>query len=174
MNDAIIETERLYIRHFRESDLDDFAALCADPVTMRYVGDGTPLPRDGVEHWIQVCQTKYATRGYGTSAVFEKTTGEFIGYCGVVRAPDNNFDEIIYVYKPSAWGKGYATEAGQAMLAYVFGVSKLDQIFATIVPENTPSRQVAVKIGMRFDRLHTWEDGEETAFYVIDCPTKIE
>lgn len=50
MQDAIIETECLYIRHFRERDLDDFAALCADPLTMRYVGDGTTLPHAVTVH----------------------------------------------------------------------------------------------------------------------------
>jgi RimJ/RimL family protein N-acetyltransferase len=39
--------------------------------------------------------------------------GTFIGYCGVVRAPDHKFDELIYVYHRATWGKGYATEAGQ-------------------------------------------------------------
>ena len=164
----IFETERLLVRHFTHADLDDFAALCADPVTMRYMGDGSTLDREMVAHWIDVCQTKYAQRGYGTSAVIEKATGQFIGYCGVVRAPDNDFDEIIYAFIPSAWGKGYATEVSAAMLRYVFANFNLvDEIYATIHPDNAPSIKVAGKLGMQYQKTVEYEDGDKSAFYVI-------
>ena len=88
---ALFETDRLVAQHFTHDDLDDFAALCANPEVMRSMGDGNTLPRETVAHWIDVCHTKYATRGYGTSAVFEKASGKFIGYCGVIRAPDLDF-----------------------------------------------------------------------------------
>jgi RimJ/RimL family protein N-acetyltransferase len=158
---ALFETERLLVRHFTHDDLDVFADLCADPEVMRSMGDGTTLPRETVAHWIDVCQTKYATRGYGTSAVIEKASGDFIGYCGVVRAPDLDFDEVIYAFVPSAWGKGYATEVAEAMIKYVFGVSALDTIYATIAPENKPSQNVADKLGMHFER--EWDDNGDIA-----------
>jgi hypothetical protein len=60
MTPPIFETERLRVRHFEPADLDDSAALCADPRVMRYVGDGSPLPWSEVERWIEVCQKKYA------------------------------------------------------------------------------------------------------------------
>ena len=100
------ETERLMVRHFTPADLDDFASLCADPQVMRYMGDGNTLSRSAVAAWIDICQRKYVERGYGTSAVFEKHSGKFIGMCGVVRAPDNDFDELIYAYHVASWGQG--------------------------------------------------------------------
>jgi RimJ/RimL family protein N-acetyltransferase len=172
MPTPIFETERLFARHFQPDDLDDFAALCADPQVMRYVGDGQGLPRDGVKRWIEVCQQKYAQRGYGTSAVFEKSSGKFIGYCGVVRAPENDFDELIYVFHISAWGKGYAVEAGRAMLSYVFERSSLERIYATIDPDNSASIKVAGKIGFNFDRLEIEEDGARVGYYVIEWHPK--
>ena len=164
----IFETERLYVRHFQPDDLDVFAALCIDPVVMRYVGDGETLPREMVSHWIDVCQQKYANRGYGTSAVFEKAGDTFIGYCGVVRAPENDFDELIYVFNVAAWGKGYATEVGRAMLRYVFNISTLDHIYATIYPENLASIKVIEKIGVRFDHTEVDPDGKTVNFYMIE------
>lgn len=98
MPEAMFETERLLVRHFCPDDLDAFAELRADPEVMRYVGDGVTLSRSKVARWIEVCGDKYATSGYGTSAVFERGEGEFVGYCGVVRAPGNDFDERIYVF----------------------------------------------------------------------------
>lgn len=164
----MFETERLFVRHFQADDLDVFAALCADPQVMRYVGDGQLLTRDEVNHWIEVCQQKYRNRGYGTSAVFEKVSGTFIGYCGVVRAPGNEFDELIYVFNIEAWGKGYATEVGRAMIQYVFGISTLDRIYATIHPENLVSIKVAEKIGFRHVRTEIDEDGTPVSVHVIE------
>lgn len=162
--EPLFETERLFTRHFVADDLDSFAALCADPEVMRYVGDGQTLPRSEVARWINVCRQKYSARGYGTSAVFEKATGEFIGYCGVVRAPGNDFDELIYVFHRSAWGRGYATEVGRAMLGYVFARSSLSKIYATVYADNHASRKVADKLGMMMEKI-TDPDGEPVVFY---------
>jgi RimJ/RimL family protein N-acetyltransferase len=168
MRPPIFETERLLVRHFTPDDLDDFAALCADPQVMRYVDDGQGLPRETVAYWIEVCQQKYATRGYGTSAVFEKASGKFVGYCGVVRAPDRDFDELIYVFNGAFWGKGYAVEVGAAMLCYVFQRTLLDRIYATIDPDNAASIRVATKLGFQFLRTETEPDGERVSYFVIE------
>lgn len=164
---TLFETDRLLVREFTEADLDGFAALCADATAMQFMGDGSTLTREEVENWIQVCKRKYAERGYGTSAVFEKTSGEFIGFCGVIRAPNNDFDEIIYAFMPSRWGMGYATEVSRAMLDYVFSISSLDKIYATIHPENTASTRIMDKIGMRFEKKTTDEEGD-VLFYVME------
>ena len=168
MSETMFTTERLLVRHFRPGDLDDFATLCADPLVMRYVGDGTPLPRAEVARWIGVCQEKYAARGYGTSAVFRRTSGDFIGYCGVARASGNDFDELIYVFHRRAWGKGHASEVGRAMLEYVFAHSDLVEIYATIHADNHTSREVAKKLGMVARKQITDPDGEPVVCYVID------
>ncbi len=165
----LFETDRLLVRHFRPDDLDVFAALCADPRVVEYMGDGHTLPRSKVARWIEVCQDKYAARGYGTSAVFERERGQFVGLCGVIRAPENDFDEIIYAYHVETWGKGYATEAGRAMLAYVFGISQLDRIWATIDARNTASIKVVQKLGMHLDREEEDEQGV-VAFYRVERP----
>ncbi|MEZ4662585.1 MAG: GNAT family N-acetyltransferase, partial [Caldilineaceae bacterium] len=163
---ALFTTARLLVRHFQPTDLDDFAALCVDADVMRYMGDGTLLPRAEVARWIDICQQKYAQRGYGTSAVFEQASGRFIGYCGVVRAPDHDFDELVYAYHVDSWGQGYATEAGRAMLDYVFAHSDLDRIYATIVAENAASIHVVQKLGMHFEKQVMDEDGVAVNYYV--------
>ena len=164
----LFTTERLFVRHFYPSDLNDFAALCADEKVMRHMGDGTLLPRAEVARWIDICQEKYARRGYGTFAVFAKENGCFIGYCGVVRAPDRDFDELVYAYHVASWGQGYATEAGRAMLRYVFAHSALDRIYATIAAANSASIHVVQKLGMRFEKQVIDEDGMVVDYYVVE------
>lgn len=167
MPEAMFETERLLVRHFCPDDLDAFAELCADPEVMRYIGDGATLPRSEVARWIEVCRDKYATR-YGTSAVFEKTTGEFVGYCGIVRVPGNDFDELIYVFHRRAWGHGYATEVSRAMLEYVFSRSSLSTIYATIYADNHASHKVAAKLGMTVEKEVVDPDDKAVVFHVIN------
>ncbi len=85
----------------------------------------------------------------------------------MVRAPDSDFDELIYVFHRHVWGKGYAAEVGKAMLEYVFGRSSLAHIYATIHPDNLTSQRVAGKLGMHFDKEVTEPNGERVIFYVI-------
>ena len=160
------ETDRLQVRHLTMAELDALTALCSDPVAMKYMDDGGVLTREECEGWINVCEGKYKNRGYGTSAVFERESGDFIGICGVVRPPDNNFDEIIYAYAQPYWGKGYATEAGHKMLKYVFGISELDEIYATIHPDNLPSQKMMPKLDMAFVEDRVEDDGEITKVYM--------
>ena len=164
MTSPIYLTERLYVRQFQITDLDVFASLCADALVLRYVGDGRPLARREVAAWIRICEQKYTDRGYGTSAVFTRGDDRFIGYCGVVRAPNNNFDELVYVFHQKYWGQGFATEAAAPMLDHVFSLSKLEDIYATIDPQNAPSIRVAEKLGYEYDREETDELGP-VAFY---------
>lgn len=152
--EIMFSTSRLRIRGFQLSDLDDFAAMCADLHVMRYVGDGTGLDREQVARWIEICQSRYQERGFGTSAVFERDTGDFVGYCGVVRPAGQTFSELIYVLNQAAWGKGYATEVAGPMIEYVFGPSDVGEIWATIdvrnptLYENTPGQQARLAPGV--------------------------
>lgn len=161
------ETERLIIRGIEYDDLDAFAALCADPIAMQFMGDGETLDRKTVEKWIGICHKKYAERGYGTSAVVEKESGKFIGFCGVVRAPDKDFDEIVYAISQDFWGKGYATEAAIATLDYVLSISELSEIYATIHAKNEASLKMMAKLGMEYQKTDIEEDGQGTAYYLI-------
>jgi len=164
------ETKRLQIRHLIPDDLDGLAALCADPVAMQYMGDGDILTREECAGWIETCHKKYADRGYGTSGVFHGETGDFMGFCGVVRTPDSDFDEIIYALAQPYWGKGYATEAASAMLDYVFEISALDAIYSTIHPENTTSQKMMAKLGMDFLEDRPNDDHEYTKVYIKRRP----
>ena len=65
--------------------------------------------------------------------------------------------EIGWVFHPEYQGKGYASEAARAVLAFGFNKMKLHRIIATCQPENTASHRVMEKIGMRregFLKMH--------------------
>lgn len=162
----IIETQRLVVRHLETDDVEAFYAITGDPDTTRYMDTGDPLSRELTEKWIAVSKDNYKTKGYGCSAVIEKATGDFIGFCGIVHHPEKPAQiEIIYAFKPSAWGKGYATEVVKAMLDYGFETCGLQKIIATIHPENKESVRVAEKAGMVFEKEETDEAGSPALYY---------
>ena len=73
-----------------------------------------------------------------------------------------------YILALSAWGKGFATEIGQALTHYVFERMGIERLIALIEPENEASERAALKIGMRFDKEVVRPGGAIRKLYVIE------
>lgn len=162
----LFETPRLIVRHLQPGDADDMYAIYGDPAVVRWVDDGEPLSHELCAKWIDVSMNNYATKGFGASAVIERATGLFIGCCGIVYAPDRTEPEIIYAFRRTHWGQGFASEVVPAMLAYGFSHCGLNEIYATIAPENLASARVLTKAGMIWLRNEVESDDSITAFYL--------
>ena len=108
-----LETERLKLRMWRESDLDDYAELTADPLVMRYLQPGKP-PFTRADAWRSMAffMGHWQMRGYGHWAVEEKASGRMIGRIGFLNPEGWPGFEIGWTLARQAWGKGYATEGG--------------------------------------------------------------
>jgi RimJ/RimL family protein N-acetyltransferase len=102
--------------------------------------------------------------------VVERATGAVIGHCGLTDKEIEGREEIelVYVFAVAAWGKGYASEAARALLAYGFGDLGLQRIVALVEPENTASAHVAVKAGMHLEKQVTRPGGRRMDLYVIE------
>jgi RimJ/RimL family protein N-acetyltransferase len=150
MPDPILTTGRLLLRPWRESDLEPFAALNADPAVMEHF----PKPLDRSESDAMVAQIldHFDTHGFGFWAVEAPNTAALIGMIGLaVPRFETHFTpcvEIGWRLAREHWGKGYATEAARASLHYGFDQLGLDEIVAFTVPQNVRSRAVMEKIGM--------------------------
>jgi RimJ/RimL family protein N-acetyltransferase len=153
-----IETPRLLLRMFRPDDLDDLAALFADPDVMRYVGDGRPATREEAEAALQSILGHWQRRGYGRWVVVDKETDEFIGFGGL-RSLFGTV-ELVYHLAKAHWGKGFATELARASLRYGFEEHRCDRIVAVAKPPNAASIHVMEKIGMHYEK--------HTNYYNID------
>ena len=162
-----IDTERLVVRQFESSDVDALHAVCSDPEVVRFVDVGEPLSRDQCELWIERSLANYESRGYGAAAVIERATGAFIGYAGIVYAPDRTEPEIIYAFEKAAWGRGLASELVPPLVRFGLIDCGLPLLLATIAGENTPSRRVVEKCGFRLRELEANPDGSTTAVYEI-------
>src|ERR671932_56496 len=153
-----IETSRLHLRPFSAADHDAIHAVYSDPEVMRYVGHGAHRTLADTTAALRSYADALAARGYAFVAVVERSTGAVIGDAGLHplagRGPDI---ELGYTLARSAWGRGYATELGRALLEYAFTRLDAPRVVAQVEPENTASRRVLEKLGMT-------ERGRRTAY----------
>jgi len=163
-----LETDRLKLRMWRESDLDDYAELSADPAVMRFLG-GKVFSRAEAWRSMAFFIGHWEIRGYGHWAVEEKSTGHMIGRIGFLNPEGWPGFEIGWTLARHAWGKGYATEGARRALAYAF--TELDQrhVISLIHPENTPSMKVAERLGEKREGAARLND-IDLLVYGIDRP----
>ena len=133
-------------------DLDAMFDLLGDPVVV-WVSP-RPYTRDEVRDWIERNRREYRERGFGLWIATERATGAFAGECGLTQqAYDGSTAiEVAYQLRPEFWGRGFATEAAAACLAFARDVARLDRIVALIDPRNDASKRVAAKIGLTWER----------------------
>lgn len=168
MNVPQLETDRLLLREFRESDFREYAVMCADPEVMRYLG-GKTLNR--MEAWRHMAFLigHWELRGYGPWAVEEKKTRKFIGRLGFLNPEDWPGFEIGWTLARNTWGKGYATEAARRALQFGFKELDKDHIISLIHPDNAASIRVAERLGETLEGK-TELLGHDVLIYGIDRP----
>ena len=159
--DLVLHTDRLTLNPYQLSDLDIALEVFTDPEVLRFAGGAMS------EETIRKELPLYTRRGgngcIGVWCVTLRDSGEKLGTGALLpipieehhtdfsqirpgRMPDGDV-EIGYFLKPSAWGKGYATEACKRLLRFAFEDSPLDEVVATFEGGNSASRNVLLKSG---------------------------
>jgi RimJ/RimL family protein N-acetyltransferase len=156
---AELRTERLLLRQWREEDLEPFAALNADPETMRYFP--APPSREESDALAERAGRQIEEEGWGLWAVEVAGVAAFIGFVGLA-APsfEAHFTPAVEVGWRLArehWRRGYATEAAGAALAYGFRQLDLAEIVSFTSPLNEPSWRVMERLGMSHDPADDFE-----------------
>jgi RimJ/RimL family protein N-acetyltransferase len=144
-----LETERLYLRKFRESDWDPYCGMCADPDVMRYLGSGGTLSRDDTWRAIASMLGHWQLRGFGMWALEAKETGELVGRVGFIYPAGWPGFELGWVLGKPYWGRGYATEAAREALRWGYEVLERDRVISLIRKANQPSIKVAERLGSK-------------------------
>ena len=146
-----IETSRLILRPWRDSDLIFFAEMSQDNDVMRYFPN--LLSRFESDDLANLIQRFIAKQGWGFWALELKESQEFIGFTGLHHQP-KKFDfspctEIGWRLKRSAWKQGLAFEAAKASLDFGFNHLKLNEIVAFTAHSNIPSQNLMTHLGMK-------------------------
>lgn len=156
-----IETPRLILRQWRDSDREPYAALNADPAVMEFF----PAPQDRAasDAMIDAWREQLDARGWSNWAVEARASGDFVGFIGLTVPrrvlPFSPCVEIGWRLARAHWGQGYATEGACAALRAGFERAGLAEVVSFTALLNLRSRAVMRRIGMR----DTGEDFEHPA-----------
>ena len=161
--DVYLETPRLTLRRLTRDDAEHLFELDSNPEVMRHLPGGIA---DSIDEIIQRVLPRYLSyyeryEHYGFWAAVERSTGEFLGWFHFRpyrNAPQET--EIGYRFKPSAWGKGYATEGSRALIRKGFTQLGASKVVADTLAENVRSRRVMEAIGMHLEEEFVCDAGE--------------
>lgn len=158
----IVTTHRLVLRHLEPEDLDALFALYRDPEMRRYFPDGTRSLAETKEEleWHQHGHPRHPELGLW--ATTERTTGAFLGRCGLLPWRIGGVEEVelAYMIRKERWREGFASEAARGIVAHARDALHLKRLICLITPGNDASIGVAEKAGMAFEREHTDELGQ--------------
>jgi RimJ/RimL family protein N-acetyltransferase len=142
-------TDRLVLRRFTESDVDNLVELDADPRVMRFLTNGKPTPRADIEDRLLPRMLRLAPMGFW--AAEDRGTGAFLGWFAL-EPGERGEVELGYRLRAEAWGRGLATEGARALVRTAFDEFGVDRVWARTMTVNTASRRVMEKAGLRYVR----------------------
>ncbi len=151
----VLETGRLRLRGHRLNDFAALSAIWGDPGVVRFIGGVPSTPHDA---WLRLLRYAglWKLLGYGFWAIEEKATGRMvgdIGYMDVKRGVTPTLDgmpEVGWALAADAHGRGYASEALAAVLAWGDAHFGAHRAACIIDSANAPSIRLATKAGFRF------------------------
>lgn len=146
-----LETERLRIRPFEpERDAEPLHELWGDAEAMQFIPGGAKATVDETRDRLETLRGR-AADGWGFWAVDELQGSRLVGGVGLFPLSWEGPEiELAYHVVPSAWNRGYASEAAAALLAAAWEAG-LDHVVAVAMPGNAASRRVMEKLGMSFE-----------------------
>lgn len=143
-----LTTERLTLRPLVLSDAPALHAWLSDPEVMRYWSTLPHTKAEETEAWVQLSLDEMAKGNAQDFAVL--CEGRVIGRVAFWQG-----DEIGFLFDPTVWGKGYASEALRAITAYGFATLGFQEIRADVDPDNVASLRALERVG--FQRTGTAE-----------------
>jgi RimJ/RimL family protein N-acetyltransferase len=165
----ILQTERLRLRTLAPDDAPFYLEVVNDAGFIEYIGDRGIRTLDAAAKAItEGPVAMQASLGHSLCLVELKQDGAPIGMCGLIKRDTLPDVDIGYAFLPQFGGKGYATEAAAATLAYAQSLG-IRRLLAITSPDNAGSNAVLKKIGMRFEKIvHLAPDDTGTLLYSHD------
>ena len=148
----VLETERLLLRRWKDSDRQPFSRLNADPRVMEFMP--SRLSREESDRLVDQIESHFRKRGFGLYAVELRQDHSFIGFIGLaVPSFPAHFTPCVEIgWRLSAdyWGQGLATEGARKVMRHAFETLGLEELVSFTVPANIRSRRVMEKLGMTY------------------------
>lgn len=164
----VFETDRLFLRKMTMDDVENLQKIFSDPIAMQYYPKTFDI--EETKAWIQRVLINYEKHGAGLWACHLKSTGEFVGQCGLFFQPDIDGQdevEVGYLFVRRFWYQGLATEAARGTMKYAREQLGRNRLISLIRPENMPSRRVAGRNGLVPEKEITYK-GYKHLVYVSE------
>ncbi len=145
-----METDRLIINPISENDFESVYKVRSHPEVAEYLGNGLPKSKVQARDLFEKLLVHQKKHGYSLGPTYEKESGAFIGFSGLIHLALNDVNpeiEVGYWLLPEFWGKGYATEVTKAWVVWAFDHLSLDKIVAVTQPDHVRSQRVLEKSG---------------------------
>jgi RimJ/RimL family protein N-acetyltransferase len=167
-----LETDRLLIREIRPDDAEAMFAMDSDPEVHRYLGNKPVKTLDESRRMIEQVRGQYASFGIGRWAIEEKATTRCLGWTGFKWMDEPigghvDYLDIGYRLVRHAWGRGIASEAGLACMAFAAKSPEMQgaPIAGMVVVGNAASERILNKLGLRYVETFAFEG--ETVKYLV-------
>lgn len=144
-----IETERLVIRPFTPSDVEEAFGWLGDPDVMSFTPAGTDKSLEITQNRIASYMKHHAIHGFSKWMMVDRITGEAVGDAGLLVLESSRNIDLGFRIASKHWGKGLATEAASAWIRTAISNLHLNQITAIAHPENHASHKVLNKVGFQ-------------------------
>jgi RimJ/RimL family protein N-acetyltransferase len=158
-----IESDRLILRTFEESDWRALHAYYSDPICTQFTlqrilseGESWRMLATLIGHW--------HLRGYGPYAIIPKTDSRVIGLVGLWFPIEWPEPEIKWGLAREFWGKGYAREAAVAVREMSAAILPSLQLISLILPENDRSIKLALGMGAQFEKQIDFRSGKANIY----------
>jgi len=160
-----LQTERLLLRPLVDADVEALHLFWNDPAVRRYLWGDRPVSTEQVREVVAVSEQNFEQLGAGFFAIEAlQTPGKLVGFCGYRRFEDGAEPELLYGLLPDFWGKGFVTEAAQAVLTYGFERCGIEKVIASTDTPNQRAVRVMQRLGMCFQERREY-CGLDTVFY---------
>lgn len=148
-----LRTDRLLVRPVRADDAAGLAERRNDPQVARYQGYALPYSREQAEQQIQQVLALEGPQDqqWWMAIVADRAAGGVLGDLAVRLSWEGRTAEVGYTLAPRHWGRGYASEAVEALVEYLFERLRVTRVFGMLHPDNVASASVLERCGFRFE-----------------------
>jgi ribosomal-protein-alanine N-acetyltransferase len=145
---VVLETERLSLRRPVPADIDAILAIHQDPRAIAHNPSDALATREEAEELFARWDAHWTRHGFGYWVVH---SNGIAGFCGlkVMEFQDRPILNLLYRFDPAMWGKGFATEAATAVVAWAAEHGPEHPVIARVRPANAASAQVAAHAGLK-------------------------
>ncbi len=155
-----IETPRLIIRPWTVDDVSHYQAMSKDVGYNCFSPPGIYLVKNNDEATLKIKDriNLFEKSRIGKFLIFEKSSGDFVGTSGgdFFELDGKREVEIGYRLMLTHWGKGYATEAAQAVVDYFLNKLELSSVYGFALYQNQQSLKILEKVGFTYLKDFIW------------------